>query len=522
MMNVSKMHSNFYVETLFRRFFVSGVLGITFLFFAPAVLADTLPDSTTFSEPLTTTTLLDTNATTTPTPDVIVNTNAGAPGGSIETPMAAVPPIIQAIRAAKPQLTTLAAQHKTAKISPRVVTSKNAPLKFTLAVWDSASTPDAITLVTGTKQGNNLKPDVELPYTLKIAKTTQGTMRWQASAPGLVVVGILAEEVVQTNTSKKKPTYEVRPSYVVSRAPEVFTPAVYAAGSDYLSDLIAGAYRELRANNVRSRAYPNKLVADVIDPYVVKSIIVSEHTSHLTLLKGQEEGTMEAFLVTLAIASDDAFGSSLSGAGAAGLAQFIPSTYKLVVQKMPEYELNPDFKKGMADHHNAIKAQIGLLDLNLDAIPAAKVALKNNDQETTGALLAAAYNGGAGRVKKAVELWGDNWDEGRASSAVKFQSEAAAQLKKINSLKAQIKKATGKKKTDLQSQLNTVTAQRNANLHKIKNLQTGTLRSETVVYVQKLRKAYAMFSSGMYATPYAPSGGLPIIALGSTTSPKVL
>lgn len=487
MKNVSKMPSNSDVGITFRRFFVSGLLTFVCFAMAPAVLADT-------------------GLQAIPPPNPTAEAVVTAPD-QIAAPV--LPPIIAAIRQAKIKLQTLAAEHKAAKISPRQVNNKSAPLRFTLAVWNSAGTVDDITLVSGVKQGSNLKPDINPGYNLKIAKTPQGTLRWQSSTPGLVVVGILAEDIVQTNTSKKKPLYEARENYLVSRSPEVFTPAVYGAGSDYLSDLIAGAYDELRAKNIHSRAFPNKLVVDVIDPYVVKSIIVSEHTSHTTLLKGQEEGTMESFLVTLAITSTDAFDSSLSGAGASGLAQFIPSTYKLVVQKMPEYGLMTDFKKGMADHHNAIKAQIGLLDLNLDAIPAAKVALNNHDRETVGALLAAAYNGGATRVKKAVDLWGDDWDENRATSVAKLQAEAAQQLKKINSLKKQVKKATGKAKTALQNQINALTGQRNANLAKIKNLQAGTLKNETVVYVQKLRKAYAMFSSGMYATPHAPSGGLP-------------
>ena len=65
----------------------------------------------------------------------------------------------------------------------------------------------------------------------------------------------------------------------------------------------------------------------------------------------------------LAANEDSAFDAAISSAGAAGLVQFIPSTYALMVKKRPDLGLIPDFREGMANHRNAVKAQVASLRL---------------------------------------------------------------------------------------------------------------------------------------------------------------
>ena len=233
----------------------------------------------------------------------------------------------------------------------------------------------------------------------------------------------------------------------------LFTPQTFAQGSDYLSRLIGTAFDELREKNIASRFDKSKLVVDVIDPYLLKSLIVSEHTDHTSLLKRDAEGTMETFLVRLAVEGEDAFTTRKSRKGAQGLLQFIKPTYTRIVRTHPEYQLINDFKAGMADHKNALKAAVALLDAELAASPKAIQERFRANPHEGGLFLAAAYNGGAGRVYRAFKNWKDTW-------------------------KTRHKTGTG-------------------------------LKWETVIYLTKVEKAYAMFSAGMYATPLAPTGGIP-------------
>ncbi len=60
-----------------------------------------------------------------------------------------------------------------------------------------------------------------------------------------------------------------------------------------------------------------------------------------------------------------AYRCSTSTAGARGLFQFIPKTYKRIVDLYPQAGLDKDFTRGMEDHENAAKATLLLFDADL-------------------------------------------------------------------------------------------------------------------------------------------------------------
>jgi len=104
---------------------------------------------------------------------------------------------------------------------------------------------------------------------------------------------------------------------------------------------------------------------------------------------------------------EKAYAYSISSAGARGLVQMIPSTYSLIVRKYPSARLNASFAEGMSDPVNAVVAQILLCDSDWQAIR----SRKDVDAKNIGPYLAAAYNGGVGRVISFLDHDGSDWVE---------------------------------------------------------------------------------------------------------------
>ncbi|MEY4723457.1 MAG: hypothetical protein RLZZ324_970 [Candidatus Parcubacteria bacterium] len=388
--------------------------------------------------------------------------------------------------------------------------SKSAPnqAEIALAVWDKDA--NAVSLVYAVKSGTSLTVTTPGNWPIRVTREAK-----QSSTYGFTggrnaqVVGVRYPVSIKGGT-KKKPSYTMKDTvYVPSSDPAFYNPAVLSAGSDYLSYLIQDAFDELRAKGIKSRAYPDKLVADVIDPYLLKSIVVIEHSGHVTLLGDDEpESVLGQFLVKLALNEGDAFDNSISSAGASGLVQFIPSTYKLYVTKRPDLGLIPDFRTGMADHKNAVKAEVAHLDSSLAGMPQPIRDIYASDKTKAAEFLAAAYNGGDARVRKAFAAYGESWADNRAARLPGLNATAASLKSKISTLNKRIK--AGKDVKANKAALSKATTDRANAIAQIAGIKNNALRGETAIYVAKLRKTYSLLSAGAFATPAAPSGGLPV------------
>ena len=399
--------------------------------------------------------------------------------------------------------------------------------KITLAVWDRGT--DEITVVEATKSGTDLEITSGPKLPIKVSYSAKLYSQYELPpASDSLVVGVIYP-VLTAKTVAKKKAYEARDTVYVPHSPEFYVPEMLSAGSDYLSFLIQDAYDELRAKGIASRAYPDRLVVDVIDPYLVKSIAVIEHSDHRSLLGDDDpERTVGRFLVKLATNEDAAFDAAISSAGADGLVQFIPSTYALMVKKRPDLGLISDFRTGMADHKNAVKAQVAYLDMDLAGMSSVR-DLYLSDRAKAGEYLAAAYNGGSTRVKRAYTAFGEDWDKSFKADLSAAQSDAAVLKKRMATLQKQID--AGKDVKASKAALAKAKREREEAVVKIATLNKSSLREETVFYVAKLKRAYGMFAAGYFATPQAPSGALPIqeaqpvaqtpASLASNASPAV-
>jgi len=184
------------------------------------------------------------------------------------------------------------------------------------------------------------------------------------------------------------------------------------AGKNYLESRINKAYEELDVNGVISRSTPGTLVTTDISKDFIRNILLVEHVDPAGFNLATDGGLdlTERVLAIIGANQELAYRYTGSPAGASGLAQFIRASYLSTVAAYPKAQLIKDFKLGMADHTNAIKAMVLYFDSRKQELNN-KVLRKDilNSLGITEEMLAAAYNGGGGKVANSVNKYGMSW-----------------------------------------------------------------------------------------------------------------
>jgi hypothetical protein len=195
-------------------------------------------------------------------------------------------------------------------------------------------------------------------------------------------------------------------------SPEIDTWQVRQAGLAYLTRQIELAHKDLRAKNVRLSAF-EEFDADRM-PTRELSLVLSiiEHIDPVRFKQckeGQESALVREVLTIIGANTTRAYAYSKSPAGARGLFQFIPRTYKRLQEKYPEAGLMESFVSGCNDHVNAAKASLLLFDSDLSDLPKGWLSEARRSVRSVGTILAAAYNCGARRVGESARVCGDEW-----------------------------------------------------------------------------------------------------------------
>ena len=148
-----------------------------------------------------------------------------------------------------------------------------------------------------------------------------------------------------------------------------------------------------------------------IDNDISVVLAIIEHIDPQKFTSGRytPEKLINETLVILGTNKHNAYRYSKSKAGAVGLFQFIPGTYKRILNLYPQAGLIRDFAQGMNDHENAAKASFLLFDADMNVLSDARRNRLLDDQAATGRFLASAYNCGPGRTRSSMERYGDNW-----------------------------------------------------------------------------------------------------------------
>jgi hypothetical protein len=186
-------------------------------------------------------------------------------------------------------------------------------------------------------------------------------------------------------------------------------PDVRKAGLEYLKNILSKAKNDLIERGVRPLSSDR-----FIDDDVSLTLAIIEHIDPQKFESGRytSERLIHETLVIMGTNQQSAYRYSASKAGARGLFQFIPDTYKRIVRLYPRAGLENDFIHGMEDHENAAKASFLLFDADMRALNNGRKDQIMNDPRALGRFLASAYNCGAGRTKGAMDRYSGKWCSG--------------------------------------------------------------------------------------------------------------
>jgi len=187
---------------------------------------------------------------------------------------------------------------------------------------------------------------------------------------------------------------------------EIKTEEIVRKGIQVETEFINHAYARLRERKVYSRAFEGRPIVDVIPKDVLGVLLMNEHIDPGEFKSEGMAGPMvERVLTVIGTNREKAYAYSISSAGARGLVQMIPSTYARMTELYPSAGLMSNFITGMGDPVNAIMAQVLLCDSDWHSIRS------SNDiaVDRIGPYLAAAYNGGVGRVLSCLSHDQSDW-----------------------------------------------------------------------------------------------------------------
>lgn len=189
---------------------------------------------------------------------------------------------------------------------------------------------------------------------------------------------------------------------------EIKNDAVIERGIEVADQFIDRAYSRLSSRGILSQALPGRKITEAVPRDVLRVLLVNEHIDPGEFKSGGlARGLAERVLTIIATNREKAYAYSISPAGARGLVQMIPSTYLLLLHKYPSAGLPSNFFACMADPINAVMAQVLLCDADWQAINSRTFI----PRDRIGPYLAAAYNGGVGRVLSVLAHDQTDWME---------------------------------------------------------------------------------------------------------------
>lgn len=377
--------------------------------------------------------------------------------------------------------------------APQTVATDNGWREIRLALWHRND--DRFSVIQARKSGKKLIcMDEECEAAGVRVVTANGPQSSYATEdPDVMVAAIHYPLYVEENTGKKKRRFRIEPIVMTPSSADLKTPEIVKEGERVLDEYVAAARNFLNANGIRSRAYPNRLLADVIKPELAKAVIAVEHTD-LASLRVNAQSVVDRIYVHLAANPAAPYAADQSSANALGLVQFIPSTYKHLVSSRPDLALISDFRFGMHDPENAVRAEIAYLDELLAMLPASARETFQEDPELASEFVVAAYNAGPARVKKTIPLWAEAFKAKPKTSLKALQKTDDRLVDRIERAKKTLATAkTKKQKAALQAQIAAWRAERVSVRADMARWNRVPLKAETIAYVKKYREVAILF-----------------------------
>ncbi|MBV9214676.1 MAG: hypothetical protein JO053_00750 [Acidobacteria bacterium] len=194
----------------------------------------------------------------------------------------------------------------------------------------------------------------------------------------------------------------VEAAYYISTHPGIITPEVVGAGRLYVRNVI-----DIARENLRAKGYPiQPKVADIAE-----HLAAVEHVDQTRFRTEPHANIFNDVYTLYALNEGQTFRYSVSTAGAGGMVQMIPSTYRMVREHFPNAGLMPDFVEGMRNHVNASEAMLLYMQMtwnDLLASPTVSAAFSNGTA-TQDQLMAVGYNSNPAKISGYINRAGSNW-----------------------------------------------------------------------------------------------------------------
>lgn len=194
----------------------------------------------------------------------------------------------------------------------------------------------------------------------------------------------------------------VEMSYYISTHPGLVTPETVNAGKLYLRNVLDSARAKLREKGVF-------IQPKVVD--IAERLALVEHVDHLRFNREYHPKIYNDVYTLYALNQGQTYRYSVSSAGAGGMVQMIPSTYRMIRSRYYTIGLIPDFVEGMRNHSNAAQAMLLYMQMTWNDL-VAEDAVYNAMQSgiaTQEQLMAAGYNSNPARLKIYIRRGGENW-----------------------------------------------------------------------------------------------------------------
>lgn len=194
----------------------------------------------------------------------------------------------------------------------------------------------------------------------------------------------------------------VETAYYMSTHPGLVTPEIVNAGKLYLKNTIDIAREKLRQRGI----FIQPRIVDIAE-----RLSALEHVDHLRFRTEYHPNIYNDVFALYALNEGQTYRYAVSSAGAGGMVQMIPSTYRMVRSQYYQVGLMPDFVEGMRDHVNAAQAMLLYMqwtwnDLisNSTVFDALQSGIATEEQ-----LMSAGYNSNPARLAGYIKRGGAGW-----------------------------------------------------------------------------------------------------------------
>jgi hypothetical protein len=191
-------------------------------------------------------------------------------------------------------------------------------------------------------------------------------------------------------------------AYYMSTHPGLGTQEVINAGRYYVHNVIEIARDRLKEKGI------------VIQPKIAdiaERLATVEHVDHTRFRNEFHQDIFNDIFTLYALNEGQTYRYSVSSAGAGGMVQMIPSTYRMVRSWHPNVPLTPDFVEGMRNHVNATEAMLLYMQRTWNDLVASPTVANafSSGIATQDQLMAAGYNSNPAKIAGYINRGGENW-----------------------------------------------------------------------------------------------------------------